>query len=267
MDFLSGNVGVQGQHQPGQVVQSQQQQQPQVGGVMPVVGVDSEGYWTLNGERAMLQSQLNAKFGQHTSEVRDLRTQLEQSQQAASSYLAELTTMRQREVARAEGVSEGAMSFALWGANQAATSGKDFTTALKEFMQANPAVFGAPQGAGQQVQQPATAVQQTPTQPGFVLPAANPGAQPVQTQQPIQPSAQVTQTTPVGLVQPQTAQVQTQGMQLAAAPGQMQASQPVGFVSSGVAGFTGSMPVGSAAIDADADRFLASKGIKLPEGV
>lgn len=272
MDFLSGNVGMPVPQQPGQAAPTQQQQQPQVGGAMPIVGVDKDGYWTLNGERVLTQTQLNGSYSEKTQRIKGLEAQLSESQQAASAYLKELTLFKQKDVARAAGVPEGAMDYALWGANQAAATGKDFTTALKEFMQANPVVFGTPQGAGQQVQQPAPGVQQSPSQTGFVLPTAQTSAQPIQMQQPVQQPVQQqvqqpTQQHQVGFVQPPMQQsMQPNGMQMTMIPGQ-QASQTAGLVSSGVAGFLGSMPVGSVSDDEEADRFLASKGIKLPEGV
>lgn len=273
MDYVSGQVIGQAGQPAGGVATVPAQ--PQVGYQTPGAGI-VPGVAAQNSQALFTQEQLNSIIGSRLAPVNqrvtDLTAQLGQSQQLAASYLEELNGYKQRETARAAGVPEAFISFAVFEASKLAVNGKDFATALKEFITANQGMFGAPQQAGQQAQPtqqlPAQGVMQPTQQPSPVVPqsVAQPAVQPttpgVATQQPGKPAVGFVQqpgvlpntVVPYGAAQPQPSAQQAQMVAQPPLPG-------VQYGSSGVGGVTGHIQDVNS-VDAAVSALLTKKGVK-----
>ena len=256
MDFLSGQNIVQGQPQQQPVATYPQQQQvqpsPQAGQRMAVIAVDpADGrYITVDGVRMFTQEQLNGFMGGLRGEKDTLSAKLAQAD-------AEINGYRQRDAARAAGVPDAFMRYALSETNQIAATGKDFNTALSEFVASNSHLWGAPQVAGQQAQQtPVQGLMQQTAQPSGVLQqTAQPNAVPAQ--QTVAPVVAPQVQQPVAQV-PQQQDVVSQPVQPQVPQQQVAPAQTVITGSSGVVGMPGVTPA-TVGTEAEIDAFLAKK--------
>ena len=219
MDMLSGQMS----GQVGQVgvgtVGVQMQANPQVGAQQSVAGVAPAVVGSQNSQVLFTQEQVNSIVGGRVNplnqRVSDLTAQLAQSQQVANSYLNELNSYKQREMARSAGVPETFINFAVFEASKLAVDGKEFSTALNEFVQANSQLFGNPQTVGQQVAKaPAQGVMQNAAQPNQAMQMTTPAGQQVQFSMVGKVAGQGTQSVPaaspvgmqLGVGQPQMVQ-------------------------------------------------------------
>lgn len=252
----------------GQFVAQQPQMQAQVVNqasvAQPVVGVQQ----TQNVQGMFTQEQLNTiistRINPLNQKIQELTAQLAQAQQLSQSYLTELTSFKQRDVAIKAGVPAQFVDFAVFEANKLAVNGKTFEDAIKEYVASNVQLFGVAQIDGQVQQTTAPVV--TPATQGV----ANP-AQTNQVQQTVSPVAgqvvqgvQVNPTTQV-VANSQPA-VTAQGLpstQPVVGVQPVANTQPVIPVQYGATSVqTAGNPAVANSVDSAVDAFLKERGLK-----
>lgn len=116
-------------------------------GVASQVGAAQQG-----SEHLFTQEQLNSiisgRINALNQKVSELSTQLEKSNKLTSQYHEELEGYKRKEIALKEGISAELVDYAIFSANKMVSKEKTFEAALKEFKEANKALFGVTNQAG-----------------------------------------------------------------------------------------------------------------------
>ena len=105
-----------------------------------------------NSDHMFTQEQLNSiisgRINALNQKVGELSTALEKSNKLTEQYHAELEGYKRKEIALKEGISAELVDYAIFSANKMVSKDKTFEAALKEFKEANKALFGVTQQAG-----------------------------------------------------------------------------------------------------------------------
>lgn len=152
------------------------QDNSQAGTVAAQAGATAQGSEQHLFTQEQLNSIISGRINALNQKVGELSTALEKSNKLTEQYHDELEGYKRKEIALKEGISAELVDYAIFSANKMVSKDKTFEAALKEFKEANKALFGITQQAsgsengstqannnGQQAQQATQQPSQTQT--------------------------------------------------------------------------------------------------------
>lgn len=120
----------------------------QAGTVATQAGATAQGSEQHLFTQEQLNSIISGRINALNQKVGELSTALEKSNKLTEQYHDELEGYKRKEIALKEGISAELVDYAIFGANKLVSKDKTFEAALKEFKEANKALFGVTQQAG-----------------------------------------------------------------------------------------------------------------------
>jgi hypothetical protein len=120
----------------------------QTGTVTSQAGATAQGSEQHLFTQEQLNSIISGRINALNQRVGELSTALEKSNKLTEQYHDELEGYKRKEIALKEGISAELVDYAIFGANKLVSKDKPFEAALKEFKEANKALFGVTQQAG-----------------------------------------------------------------------------------------------------------------------
>ena len=120
----------------------------QTGTVTSQAGATAQGSEQHLFTQEQLNSIISGRINALNQRVGELSTALEKSNKLTEQYHDELEGYKRKEIALKEGISAELVDYAIFGANKLVSKDKTFEAALKEFKEANKALFGVTQQAG-----------------------------------------------------------------------------------------------------------------------
>jgi hypothetical protein len=120
----------------------------QAGTVATQAGATAQGSEQHLFTQEQLNSIISGRINALNQKVGELSTALEKSNKLTEQYHEELEGYKRKEIALKEGISAELVDYAIFSANKMVSKDKTFEAALKEFKEANKALFGVTQQAG-----------------------------------------------------------------------------------------------------------------------